>query len=120
MLGSMQYWHMLGFYSYVFVFVSSYCLGSCLNYATATIVDQTPPEQLKAALFASVTYGSILSCTVPVGFLIWPQPVPMMGQCTALFGSFICTHFLKESQDKTKVEERQSRATILAPKGDFK
>jgi len=71
-------------------------------------------------MYASVTYGSILSCTVPVGYLIWPQPIPMIGQCTALLGSFLCTHFLKESMDKKKVEERMTRATILVPRGDFK
>ena len=76
------------------VFVSCYTLGSCLNYATATIIDQTPPEQLKATMFAAVTHGSIISCTVPMLFLIWPQPIPMTGQCTALFGSIVCTNFL--------------------------
>lgn len=110
---SLQWFHVMGFTSYVMVFFASYCLGCCLNYGTATIVDQTPPDKLKGFMTQTVTIGATLSCTIPVFFLVWQQPIPMSGMCTALAGTVVSTYYLQGKAPEPKKEEQ---GTLLEPK----
>lgn len=44
---SLQWLDISGMFIYLTVFIATFTIGCCLNFATATIVDQTPPDQLK-------------------------------------------------------------------------
>ena len=94
--------------------IASYCLGCCLNYGTATIVEQTPPEKLKVTMTQTVTIGATLSFTIPVCFLVWPQPIPMSGMVTALAGTVVSTYYLQGKAPEPKKEEPQG--TQMEPK----
>lgn len=100
MIGSLQFFQLKGQLSYFCVLIAVYCIGCGLNWATATIVDQTPPADLKASMARTVTIGATFSCTIAVCFLTQKQPIPSIGQCTALAGTVLCLHFLCEMQAK--------------------
>jgi len=100
--GCLYWFSVQGHLSYLLVTAASYCTGCCLNYASATIVDQTPTAQLKASMAKTVTFGSVLSSTIPVSFLVRQQPIPMIGMCSALTGTVICMYFLVDRSQAIK------------------
>ena len=104
LMGSMQYWHLKGFISYVMVVISSYCIGCCLNYGTATIVENTPPDKLKPIMTFTVTVGSILTGSIGPVWLVWPQPIPMIAMCTAFLGTVLSTYFLEKKAPEPQKE----------------
>lgn len=89
------------------VFISCYCIGCCLNYGTATIVENTPPDKLKPTMTFTVTVGSILTCTIAPIFLVWPQPIPMIAMCTAFVGTVVSTYFIEKRAEPSEDEGKE-------------
>jgi hypothetical protein len=96
LIGSLEFFDLKGQISYFFILIAVYSVGCGLNWATATIVDQTPPAELKASMAKTVTIGATLSGTIAVGFLTHLQPLPSIGMCTALALTVLSVHFLSE------------------------
>jgi hypothetical protein len=69
--GCIYYYHIMGLHSYMLVALASFCTGAGLNYATATIIDQTPAHELKTNMVKTATMGAICQFTVPCYFYLY-------------------------------------------------
>lgn len=79
LFAAVGWFELTGMLSYLAIFLAVYCLASSQLYTTATIIDQTPAATLKEMMIKTVTIGSTLTCTIAYGFLVHPQPIPLMG-----------------------------------------